>query len=414
MANTFAPVEVGDLLGDVHIIDCDGHFTEPSDLWQRRAPASVKDRLPVLHTEGTETFWVFEGEMWTGIGGNTIAKGRQKVLGTLTLPFEEIDESSSNVKERLSLMDEMGLYAQIIYPNALGFASNALFGIDDIEFRDLLSSMYNDYFVDLQTESGGRLLPQAVLPVWDMTRTVAELARMHEAGIRGFTITDKPQLVGLPDLDDAYFAPMWSLGNEIGAVFNFHIGSGGIRGVSPNANMRNVTADNSEMFWNSFGPQRRLAILATQAYMSNVRIITNLCMSGLFDRYPNVKVVSAESGIGWVPFILEAMEYQVDQMVTTPAELGLQQRRPTEYFHDHIYVTTWFERSSMKLLDEVGVDNVLIETDIPHPTCLYPGARAHFSDVMAQLDAGTRKRILQDNAAELYRIAVPGEGSNLA
>ena len=62
--------------------------------------------------------------------------------------------------------------------------------------------------------------------------------------------------------------------------------------------------------------------MATQMYMSNVRIIVNLCMSDLFDRYPNLKVVSAESGIGWIPFILEAMEFQLDEMVTDPDEVA--------------------------------------------------------------------------------------------
>lgn len=404
---------MSDALLDIQMIDCDGHFTEPADMWERWAPASVRSRLPRLHVEGVETYWTLDGDMWTGIGGNTIAKGREKVLGTLTLPFEEIDEASWDVGRRLALMDDMGIYAQIIYPNALGFASNALFAIEDVEFRNLLSSIYNDFFFDLQRESNGRLLPQAVLPVWDMELTVAEMVRAHDAGMLGFTITDKPQLVGLPDLDHEYFAPMWQLGNEMKAVFNFHIGSGGIRGVSQKANMREVVADNAEMFWSSFGPQRRLAILATQTYMSNVRIITNLCMSSMFDRYPNVKIVSAESGIGWVPFILEAMEYQLDQMVTAPAERALQQRRPTEYFRDHIFVTTWFERSSMKLIDDIGVGNILIETDVPHPTCLYPGAREHFADVMSALEPAIQRRLLQENAAELYGIRVPERRSGI-
>src|SRR5207302_2060345 len=83
---------------------------------------------------------------------------------------------------------------------------------------------------------------------------------------------------------------------------------------------------------------------ATQFYMSNVRIITNLCMGNLFDRYPNVRISSAESGIGWVPFVLEAMEFQLDEMVTDPAEVTLQKRRPTEYFRDHFYGSFWFEK----------------------------------------------------------------------
>jgi predicted TIM-barrel fold metal-dependent hydrolase len=290
-----------------------------------------------------------------------------------------------------------------------------MFAIGDIKRRALIQGIYNDFLVDVQHESGNRLLPQAVLPVWDMDLTIKEMTRLRDKGVTGFTISDKPHTVGLPDLDSSYFAPMWALGNEMGAVFNFHIGSGfGPRGdgdpvmaeIIRTGNP--VMVANPDLYFESFGPQRRLAILATQFYMSNARIIINLCMGNMFDRYPNLKISSAESGIGWVPFILEAMEYQLDEMVTDPAEVGLQQRRPTEYFRDHIYVSFWFEKvGPRKLIEDIGVNNVLVETDVPHPTCIYPGARERLAKSMAGLDAHTRRRILQDNAAELYGISVP-------
>lgn len=396
-------VDAEEVLGGLQIIDCDCHLTEPADLWSSRAPATMKDRLPTRRTIDGETNWYLDGEPWIGLGGNTIEKGHHKVLGTLNLPIDRIDDAAWDVKERLALMDAQGVYAEVTYPNGIGFASNALFGIDDVDFRTLVGAIYNDWLVDVQRESGERLLPQAILPIWDIERTVSELFRLHEQGIRGFTVTDKPQLVGLPDLDDPYFAPMWSAANEIGTVINFHIGSG----VPASKLKAPVGEKGGELYWESFGFQRRLAVLATQFYMSNVRIITNLCMSDMFDRYPNVKVVSAESGIGWVPFVLEAMEYQTDEFITDPTEARLQKRRPTEYFRDNIYVTTWFERSAMKLLDDIGVGNVLVMTDVPHPTCLYPKTREHFASVTAGLDPDVRRRILQTNALALYRITLP-------
>jgi predicted TIM-barrel fold metal-dependent hydrolase len=161
------------------------------------------------------------------------------------------------------------------------------------------------------------------------------------------------------------------------------------------------------MYWQSYGPQRRLAIIAAQFYMSNVRIITNLCMGDMFDKYPNVKVVSAESGIGWVPFLLESLEWQLDENVTDPAERKLQSRRPTEYFRSNVYVMSWFEKSAMKVLDDVGLDNVMLMTDIPHPTCLYPGTREYFAEVTKDLTPDVRRKIVQDNAARVYGITVP-------
>ena len=418
MTTVEEPVEAIDLNQGLKIIDCDAHFTEPADLWTSRVPASWQDRVPTqVETDG-RTSWHLDGALWASIGGNTIRNGREKVLGEhVVQPFDQIDDSAWDVKERLALMDHMGIEAQVVYPNGIGFASNHVFAIEDIEQRMLVLQTYNDFYIDIQNESGGRLIPQALLPIWDMDATVKEMTRLIDLGMKGFTLSDKPEMLGLPELPDPYFDPMWDIFNETGAVPNFHIGAGArkeeleairaSRYLSEDEAAAKAAAPKAvaDPAWNAFGHQRRLAVGATQMYMSNVRIIANLTMSNLFDRYPKLKIVSAESGIGWVPFILESLEFQLDEMVTDPAEKALVQRRPTEYFRDHIYVMFWFEEHAPQtMIEKIGVNNVLVETDVPHPTCLYPGAREHFSNVLGGLDEHTRRRVLHDNAAELYRL----------
>jgi uncharacterized protein len=425
VSTTITPAELASELTPteqaVRIIDCDAHFTEPPDLWTSRAPAALRDRMPVQKTVDGRTAWFLGDEVWASIGGNTIRNGREKVLGAhVVQPFEEIDPAAWSPLERLKLLDEMGIWAQVLYPNGIGFASNHVFAIDDEEQRTAVLQTYNDFLVDVQETSNGRLLPQALLPIWDMDLTIAEMTRLLDKGIRGFTLSDKPELLGLAELPHPYFDPMWDLFNESGAVVNFHIGSGArkeelnaIRSAryEDDVNHGGPRSDPpavADPYWRSFGPQRRLAAGASQMFMSNVRIVVNLCMSNLFDRYPKLRVVSAESGIGWVPFLLESVEFQLDEMVTDPEERGLQKRRPREYFADHLFVMFWFERlGPSKLIESIGVNKVLVETDVPHPTCLYPGAKEHFADVMSQLDPYVRRRVLQDNAAELYSISLP-------
>lgn len=410
-----------DPLTGIAIIDCDAHFTEPPDLWTSRAPADLKDRMPVQKTIDGITAWYIEDEPWASTGGNTIHSGKGKVRGShVVQPFEAVDHAAYNVADRLALMDQAGIWAQIIYPNGIGFASNHVFAIEDGKLRTAVLQTYNDFLVDIQNESGGRLLPQALLPIWDMDLTVREMERMIDKGIRGFTLSDKPELLGLPELPEPYFDPMWAVFNDSGAAANFHIGAGAKRedfealrnqartGKVDDSSLKPTTAVANPV-WRSFSKQRRLAVGAAQMYMSNVRIIVNLCMSNLFDRYPKLKIVSAESGIGWVPFVLEALEFQYDEMITDPEEVAHAARRPSEYFRDHIYVMFWFEKvAPQKLIEDVGVNNVLVETDIPHPTCLYPGPKEHYARVTAHLDPTVTRRILQDNAAELYKVALPG------
>jgi len=415
-----APAEV-DVLKDVCIIDCDAHFTEPPELWTSRAPEHLVNRMPVLRTIDGITAWYIEGELWASIGGNTIQTGpdghARKVLGShVVQPYELIDKSAFAVKERLELLDSIGVYAQVVYPNGIGFASNHIFAIEDIELRTAVLQIYNDFLIDVQNESNGRLIPQGMLPIWDMDLTVREIERLSDQGMRGFTLSDKPEMLDLPELWEEYWTPMWQLFNDRHLVANFHIGAGArkeeLEAIRNSRNQPRTTQRLSgspvSPTWGEFGHQRRLAAFATQMYMSNLRIIVNMCMSNLFDRFPNLKIVSAESGIGWIPFMLEALEFQFDEMVTEPDELSHAKRRPAEYFRDHIFVMFWFEKSGPeRLIDVVGSHNVLVETDIPHPTCLYPNPKEHFIRVLSGLDPETVKRVLQDNAVELYRIELP-------
>ena len=123
-------------------------------------------------------------------------------------------------------MDDQGVEAAILFPNGIGFASNHVFAIDDEAQRTAVLQTYNDFYLDLQHESDDRLLGQGLLPIWDMDLTVKEMTRLLDAGMRGFTLSDKPEMLGLPELHEPYFEPMWDLFNESGAVPSFHIGSG--------------------------------------------------------------------------------------------------------------------------------------------------------------------------------------------
>lgn len=406
-----------DPLQGVKIIDCDAHITEPANLWISRAPAGMRDRIPIQKTVDGITAWYLHDELWASTGGNTISTGGEKLLGThVVQPFDMVDVSAWSARERVELIEKMGIWGQILYPNGVGFASNHIFAIEDNEERTTVLQIYNDFLTDVQAESNERLFPQGLLPIWDMDLTVKEMTRLIDKGMRGFTLSDKPEMLGLPELHESYFDPMWDIFNSTGAVANFHIGAGNRReemeslrsGVPTRKNAPGEIPAVAPPAWNLYGHQRKLAVFSTQLYMSNVRIIVNLCLSNLFDRFENLKVVSAESGIGWVPFILEAMEYQFDEMVTTTNEAGLSKRRPIEYFRDHLYVMFWFEKiAAEKLIEDIGVSNVLVETDIPHPTCLYPSPRAHFARVLKNLTFEQQKRVLQDNAAELYKIDLP-------
>ncbi len=388
-----------DVLTGLKVIDCDTHFTEPPDLWVSRAPASYKDRVLQVKRVNGQDHWFIEGDIDFGPVGLTVVNNKgEKIQGKMGYgTFEELSRAAYDVKARLEFMDSLGLHAQIVYPNAAGFSATRFMSVDDLELRNLSVTTYNDAIAEWQRQSNGRLFPQALLPFWDLKLTLKEARRAKEdLGLTGLTITDSPESFDLPDYAEPYWDPFWELCSALEIPLDFHIGSGGMKG-GPSIFLGSP--------WPSASPERRMAIGATMLYLDNARMLVNLLLSGILERFPKLKFVSVESGIGWIPFVLEAAEYQFDEMV--PTERKNLNRRPTEYFRDHIYACFWFEDFGPRMmLEKVGVNNVLFETDFPHPTCLYPKAQEHIANVLQDLDPHVRRRVLQDNAIELYKLPI--------
>jgi uncharacterized protein len=135
-----------DPLAGLRIIDCDSHFTEPPDLWSSRVPKSMQSQMPVQKTIKGVSAWYLDDEIWAGVGGNTIRRGPQKVLGEhIVQPFSEIDPAAWDPKARLALMDEAGIWAAVLYPNAVGFSSNHIFAIENEAQRTNVLTTYNDF-----------------------------------------------------------------------------------------------------------------------------------------------------------------------------------------------------------------------------------------------------------------------------
>ena len=376
----------------VPVIDIDSHYTEPPELWTSRAPAAYRDRVPqVIRDEEGRERWVVDGDVDFGpMGFTVVKKDGEKAYGMISLTdFDEMSDAASYPEPRLDLLDRLGISQQIIYPNVAGFGSNRFMSLEDSELRNICARVYNDAIIDLQAAGNGRLFPQALTPFWDIDECVREVRRVKDAGITGITMTDTPEAFELPHLHDPHWDPLWSTCQEMGIPVNFHVGSGNNLG--------------GQMIWDGYGPQRFLATISVSLFMVQCKTIMNLIFSGLLDRYPNLNFVSVESGIGWIPFLLEAMEWQYDETIPTERE-GLS-LRPKEYFKRQVYASFWFERwGPLHAIEELGEDNVMFETDFPHPTCLYPETHTRISKTLDQLDPRVRRKVLHDTAARVYNL----------
>src|SRR5262249_25583300 len=154
--------------------------------------------------------------------------------------------------------------------------------------------------------------------------------------------------------------------------------------------------------WPSLDKERKLAVGSLMIMISNFRTMANLLLSGVLERHPALHVVSVESGLGWLPFLLEGLDYEILECAPNIADhLSM---KPSEYSHRQVHVCYWFERDSFRgALAALGPDNIMFETDFPHPTCLYPDPLGIAAEQLADVEPAVRRRLMSTNAATLYR-----------
>ncbi len=380
------------------VFDADSHWSEPPDLFTSRAPAAVKDRVPRVERVDGKPMWVFDGHPVGRHGsGGVIGRDGAKESADIALmhwPFEKIHEGAYNPKVRLGVMDECGIDAQIIYPSSIGLGGQSLAMVGDEALSRLTVEIYNDGMAEIQAESGNRLLPLPVMPAWNIDSCVAEVKRVAALGARGVNMTTDPQDLGAPDLANLAWDPFWEACSELRMPVHFHIGAS-VTGMSMY----------EKYAWPSHHPNTRLALGGTLLFIGNARVVANLIVTGMFDRHPDLQMVSVESGCGWIPFILEALDYEMSE--NAPEETAQLKKKPSEYFRTNLYATFWFETNHNRLsqmIEAVGEDRILFETDFPHPTCLYPGPLDSVEPKLAAVSPEARAKILGENGRKLYRV----------
>jgi predicted TIM-barrel fold metal-dependent hydrolase len=382
-------------LTSVKVVDADTHLIELADLWTSRVPAALVDHVPHVEEVDGSLKWVMEG---TPIGsaflGSVVARDGSKgdtVAAYTEWRLDDVDVGAYDPVARLEVMDRAGIWAQVVFPNNLGLGGQSVANAStDRSLLNTCVQVYNDFTAEVQERSRNRLLPMAILPAWDVADCVREARRAHGMGFRGVNITADPSDQGAPDLADRAWDPLWSTCEELALPVHFHIG-----------NSDTAMSFYDKYAWGSHDDGMKFAISGTMLFIGNARSIVNIIGSGMLERHPGLQIVSVESGAGWLPFVLEALRYEMAENAPN-ARLSL---TPLEYFQRQIYATTWFERTDLAhLVGELGEDRILFETDYPHPTCLYPDPLATAAENMRDLTPAARVKILGANAARLYRL----------
>jgi len=389
-------------LDGIKIVDADTHVIEPADLWTSRL--SVKrwgDLIPQVRwdEDHDEEAWFFGGQRIQGAGASAMA-GWPEFPPRHPRRMADVDPAATDPVQRLRHMDDDGIYAQVLYPNVGGFGAGRFTELGEPQLMLECVRAYNDYLTEWTSADSNRLVPTMAIPFWDLQVTCSEIERALANGHKGIVMSSAPQTFGLPVLADHHWDPLWAVAQEAGLSINFHIGSG--------VNTSKQMAE-SEML--PAGRQANYAWNCVQFFLGNARTISTVIMSGICHRFPQLNFVSVESGIGWLPFLVEAMDWQWlnNGVAIDHPEWNL---LPSEYFKRQVFGCFWFEEASaLATIDVLGPDNFLFETDFPHPTSMSPGPAStavapltYVESNFGNLPRDTLQKVLHDNAARLYHL----------
>lgn len=382
----------------IKVIDVDTHIAEPEDLWTSRVAGKWGNLVPHVErdAETGDDRWMFGETKGMPVAAPAMA-GWREFPPSHPPTLADADPGSWDPRIRLQRMDQYGIHAQVIYPNVGGFGSGGFLRLGEPELMLDCVRAYNDFLADWCSLDPKRLVPIMAIPFWDLDATVKEINRAAGIGHKGVIFGGEPQTFDQPVLGDPHWEPLWHAAEDAGLTINFHIASGDFSAIAvpshPDSGKRANFARQSVMY-----------------FLDNSRAVTEVITSGICHRHPKLNFVSVESGIGWVPFTLEALDWQ---WYNAGAHQEHPERlKPSEYFKRQVYACFWFERGSARAaIDQLGPDNFLYETDFPHPTSMSPGPasfaqnpRDFIEDTLAGLPDESLRKILHDNAARLYHL----------
>jgi uncharacterized protein len=378
------------------LISCDDHMDLgqlPADLWTTRLPPELRDRAPRVEERDGQAVWVCDGKVWGSWGGKPPASGNERPVKPLYNSFDRAgiyDQSARRpavAELRLADMDRDGVQSQVIFGPIFQIST------DDPVLRAACYRVYNDWLLDFCKAAPERLLGVPMLPenpegaAEELLRLGAAYPRSKGGGVRQVTL----MIANIsPKLDDRAWERLWTALEETGIVLSWHITV-----FTPDPKSR-AAGKAASVFEN------------TKFFMANfLEPFVDLFAWGILERHPKLKIVIAEGGTGWLPWLMQELDYRHWRLWEAKefwankggAEL---ETKPSELFKRQIWATFQEDAATMSLIPFFGEGHLLWASDYPHPDGVWPNSHAAIERQMAHLTPEIRRKLTHDNAAQLY------------
>jgi predicted TIM-barrel fold metal-dependent hydrolase len=363
----------------MRLVSCDDHMdisTLPPDVWSARLPARLRDAGPRVRETPQGRFWMLgDAPLWRSGGIDPRLPNAIVRAG-----IEDDGYRASNPHFRLADMDRDGIEASVIYGPITGLTPASM---RDAELRHACHRAYNDWAAEFNATDPRRLCLLAMLPADDPGAAAAEAERVAALGHRGVQLG---HFEAATPVHDRAWEPLWAVCAETGLPLSFHlIGGTYLLHIAPGS-------------W-------EMAAFAAVAPMQLDEVLAAVVMGGLLERHERLRVVLGESGIGWVPYVLERMEMELDKYAGRMRDHRLA-LRPTELFRRQVFVTFEEDRLGIELIPRIGADNVMWASDYPHPDSTFPHSRREVEETFRGVEPAVMRKVVAENCARLYGLGV--------
>jgi len=374
------------------VISVDDHLVEPPHMFENRLPKKYQDLAPKLipNDDGSEA-WVFDGKTYLQVGLNAVA-GRPKEDWSLeATSFTEIRKGCWDIDERIKDMDLGGIYASANFPSQVsGFCGSVYSKCSDPELGKAVTRAWNDWFAEEWWASyPTRSIPMGITWLTDPEEGAKEIRRNAARGFTSVTIPEQPHRIGFPSVSSDYWDPIIKACVDTDTVISLHVGSSGLL----------PSADDA--------PKLQLA----STLFSTLSIVT--CAEWLWSsipvRFPEVKIVLSEGGIGWVPMLLDRLRFISEHSGLSNSPWPSSGPSPEDVLLRNFWFCMLDDPSVLPIIDRIGTDKVLFETDYPHADSLWPEVQDTAEKLLSGLSIETIRKITHENAAGLFRHPLPAQ-----
>jgi predicted TIM-barrel fold metal-dependent hydrolase len=367
------------LLDDVQLISVDDHVIEHPRVWLDRLPQRVQGRGPQVKEVDGRSQWTYDGFAFSSIGLNAVAGKPWEQRNVDPASYQDMRLGCFDVEARLADMDEDGVHAQLCYPDFPGFAGRRFIKAPDKELALLCLQAWNDFVLDEWCAAArDRFIPLVLLPYWDVDLCIAELQRTTSKGARAVSFPEMPDAMGLPSIFSGEWDRLFAVAEEAATPLCMHFGTGG---------QLELPSD------------RPLAARWTLGGLRSMTAAVELLYSDVFEKFPELKALLAEGGIGWMPYVLERADY-VWERHRFYEPVG--RLRPSEKFADHIFGCFISDRAGLRDRYAIGVEQIMWEGDYPHADSNWPHSRKQLAEELADVPEAESALIAEGNARRVF------------